>query len=394
MFAVLSSARKTALRACMILSTLALAACDPAMMPGASGGGSGPRVDSSQPVPVALLLPRSDQGAGAVARSLENAARLAIADLDGVEIDLRVYDTGGNPQQAASQAQAAVDGGARIILGPLFAEAANAAGVAVSDEGVNILAFSNNTSIAGGNVFVLGQTFRTTANRLMGYAAGQGRNRVLIVHPENVEGQFGRNAIQAAAAANGVTVAGVESFAFSEQGVVSAVPRIRSTASVASADSVFLTSTAAGALPLLLQLMPETGISPASTQYIGLARWDVPPQTMSLPGAEGGWFAIPDPARSAAFASRYQAAYGASPHPLAGLAYDGIAAVGSLAASGRADAFGRGALTQGAGFEGTGGIFRLRADGTNERGLAVATIRNRQVAVIDPAPRSFGGAGF
>jgi hypothetical protein len=33
-------------------------------------------------------------------------------------------------------------------------------------------------------------------------------------------------------------------------------------------------------------------------------------------------------------------------------------------------------------------------NGTNERGLAVAQIRGNQVVVIDPAPRSFGGAGF
>ncbi len=393
MFDILHPARKTALRAAFILSSLGLAACDPAMMTG-TGGDSGPRVDASEPVTVALLVPQSDQGAGAVARSLENAARLAIADLEDVRIDLRVYDTGGDPQQAAAQARAAVDGGAQIILGPLFAEAANAAGVAVAQDNVSVLSFSNNTSIAGGNVFVLGQTFRGTADRLMTYAAGQGRERVVIVHPENVEGQFGRNAIQAAAAANGVTVAGVESFPFTEQGVVSAVPRIRSTSSTANADSVILTSTAAGALPLLLQLMPEAGIDPASTQYMGLARWDTPPQTTSLPGAEGGWFTISDPARTAAFFARYQAAYSASPHPLAGLAYDGIAAVGSLLATGRSDALSRARLTQGAGFEGTGGIFRLRADGTNERGLAVATIRNRQVAVIDPAPRRFGGAGF
>jgi hypothetical protein len=51
-------------------------------------------------------------------------------------------------------------------------------------------------------------------------------------------------------------------------------------------------------------------------------------------------------------------------------------------------------LTQGAGFRGASGIFRLRADGTNERGLAVATIRNNQVVLLEAAPQAFGGAGF
>ena len=34
--------------------------------------------------------------------------------------------------------------GAKIILGPVYAEAANAAGIAAARKGVNVLAFSNN----------------------------------------------------------------------------------------------------------------------------------------------------------------------------------------------------------------------------------------------------------
>jgi len=38
-------------------------------------------------------------------------------------------------------------------------------------------------------------------------------------------------------------------------------------------------------------------------------------------------------------------------------------------------------------------VFRLRADGSNERGLAIAEIRNQRVSVLSPAPRSFAGGG-
>ena len=40
------------------------------------------------------------------------------------------------------------------------------------------------------------------------------------------------------------------------------------------------------------------------------------------------------------------------------------------------------------------GVFRFLPDGTNERALAVAQVRNGQAVVIDPAPRNFGGFGF
>jgi len=125
-----------------------------------------------------------------------------------------------------------------------------------------------------------------------------------------------------------------------------------------------------------------------------LTRWDIPSATLSMPGVQGSWFALPDPARSAQFRARYSNAYGEAPHPIAGLGYDGIAAIGALVKAGKSNALTKAALTQGSGFSGVYGVFRLRPDGTNERGLAVAQIQNNQVVVIDPAPRSFGGAGF
>ena len=257
-----------------------------------------------------------------------------------------------------------------------------------------MLAFSNNTTIAGGNLYVLGSTFQSSADRLVGYANRAGKNRIVVVHAQDVAGQLGKNAIQTAIARQGGSLAASIDYPLSQQGVVAAVPRVKAAVDNTGANAVFMTSPSAAALPLLTQLLPEAGVSAATTQYIGLTRWDIPRQTLDLPGVQGGWFALPDPNRSAAFSSRYNAAYGSSPHPLAGLAYDGIAAVGALVANGRSRPFSGASLTQGSGFQGATGIFRLRPDGTNQRGLAVATVRNRQVVVIDPAPTGFSGAGF
>lgn len=391
MFAVLTPARKVLWRLVALLSILWLAACQTV-----TTGGGGPRINPDDAVPVALLVPRGggNPGDDVLAQSLENAARLAIADLDGVAIDLRVYATGGNAAQAQQTAKQAVSDGAKIILGPVYAESANAVAVAVAPRNVNVLSFSNNTTIAGGNLWVLGPTFQNTADRLVNYATAQGKSRILVVHSSDVAGQLGNQAIQQAISTAGATLAGTVSHEFSQQGVVNAVPQIVSTARGNAADAIFMTANSAGALPLLSQMLPEAGLGPDVAQYIGLSRWDIPAQTLDLPGVQNGWFAVPDPQKSAAFRSRYEAANGSAPHPIGSLAYDGIAAIGALVKNGQSNALSGAALTQSAGFQGTGGIFRLLPNGTNQRGLAVATIRNRQVVVIDPAPRAFGGAGL
>lgn len=393
MFAFLASARKALTRGVFLSGALALAACQPISIGGGTSGG-GPEIDTSVPVPVALLVPKSSGSAGTIATSLENAARLAIADLTSVKIDLRVYDTGGSTEQAVALAQKAVAEGAQIILGPLFADAANAAGNAVAGQNVNVLSFSNNASIAGGNVFVLGPTFENTANRIMGFAKRQGKTKVLIAHPNNVEGEFGRNAVQQAASRNGLAVASVNGFEFSQTGVVAVVPQIKAAMDSTGADTLVLTSNSAGALPLLAQMLPEAGVSPLNVQYAGLARWDVPAQTLELPGLQNGWFAMPDQGMIQNFQARYTQAYGTAPHQLAGLAYDGIAAIGALVEAGDKKALTIDALTQGAGFQGVAGAFRLRPNGTNERALSVAMVRDKQVVIIDPAPTKFSGAGY
>lgn len=391
MLSAIRRARKSLARLLVVIPAVILAACVPG---GGPATGTGPKVDSSAPIPVALLVPGgSGQASDALlATSLENAARLAMADLNGVTIDLRVYQTGGNPAQAQAMASKAIDEGAKILLGPVFAQEANAAGVAAAARGVSVLAFSNNTDIAGGNVFVLGPTFENTARRLAGHAVRQGKNRIMIVHDKNTAGELGKAAIQKGVAGAGGTVVAVSSYEFSQSGVSGAAPAIVKTAKDTGATALFLTADTAGALPLLSQALVDNGVDKSTTRFLGLTRWDIPSATLSLPGVQGGWFAMPDPALFAQFQSRYQAAYGETPHPIAGLAYDGIAAIGALARSGKD--LGPAGLTQGAGFVGVTGIFRLRADGSNERGLAIAEIRNSQVFVIDPAPRSFSGAGL
>jgi len=381
-------------RAVIVMATAAmvLSACQ--ITPAGLAGG--PAVDPRKPVTVALMVPggTADQGRQVLASNLENAARLAIADLQGVQIDLRVYQTGGDPARAAQLAAQAVTDGAKIIVGPLLAAEATAVGAAVAGAGINVLSFSNNPSAAGRNVFLLGPTFENTASRLMSFAASQNKGRVLLVSEQTPAGQAAETAVRAAAARTGANLAATQSYAFSQQGVVDALPRITAAARSSGAQTILVTAGSEGALPILAELLPQNGLSPVQFQYAGLTRWDVPAATLNLRGLQGGWFALPDPALTARFDARYAASYGAAPNPVAALAYDGIAAVGALLRQGGAEALSAARITQGQGFAGVNGVFRFRADGLNERGLAVAQVREGQSVVISPAPRSFAGGGF
>ena len=392
MFARMTPARKSLRRITALAALTFLAACGAVVVP---GGDVGQRVSPGATVPVALLVP---SGSGQpsdelLAANLENAARMAIADLNGAEIDLRVYSTAGNPAIAADAATRAVNDGAKVILGPLYAEAANAAAVAVAGRNVNVLAFSNNPSVAGGNLFILGPTFSNTANRLAQFGTRRGLSRYLVVHGENVQGQVGRDAILNAVSANGGQVVGTLSYPLTQQAIFDAAPSITSAAQSAGADVVFTTAGPESDLPILATALRDRGLSNAETPLMGITRWDTIPQILAQPGVQNGYFALPDALRASIFETNYSANYGQRPHPLAGLAYDGIAAIGALVANGDGSLT-RSALTQAQGFQGTTGVFRLLPNGMNERALAVATVRNNQVVILEAAPRRFGTGGL
>src|SRR5689334_14398442 len=80
-------------------------------------------------IKVGLLLPLSGSGnAGAAGVSMRNAAELALSEFNNPNIQLLVKDDGGSPQGAQQATQQALDEGAEIILGPLFAASVTQAG--------------------------------------------------------------------------------------------------------------------------------------------------------------------------------------------------------------------------------------------------------------------------
>jgi hypothetical protein len=242
---------------------------------------------------------------------------------------------------------------------------------------------------------ILGDTFANTADRLVGYAAAQGKRSFAALVRADAAGNVAAAAIESAAKRYGSSYVGVARYELSTESAIAAISASKSLLQQSGATALVMDADAAGALPVFAQMMPEAGLSSANTQFIGLTRWDKSADAVRAnTGFQGALFSLPDTSASASFDQRYAAVYGTKPHLLAGKAYDGMRAVGTLLATGSSDAFTRSKLTRGAGFSGANGVFRLLSDGTTQRALAVATFRDGQVVVLDPAPRSFGGAGF
>jgi hypothetical protein len=146
-------------------------------------------------------------------------------------------------------------------------------------------------------------------------------------------------------------------------------------------------------LPTIAPMLAYNNINTQQIKLLGTGGWDYP-NIGQEPALDGAWFAAPDPAGWRDFSARYAKTYGAGPARIASLGYDAVSLAVSLSGGPQGQRYTPENLTRASGFAGADGLFRLRADGTSERGLAVLEVKRFGPQVLDPAPSGFATAEF
>lgn len=385
-------------------AAFALSACSSTMFGGGDRAGSDfATTKTNEPVSgevlgngsvrVALLVPLSATGnAGQIATTMKNAADLAIREFQTANIQVLVKDDRGTPDGARAAATEAIAQGAELILGPLFAQSVTAAAAVAKPANVPIVAFSSDVSAASKGVYLLSFLPQSDVDRIISYAASQGKRSYAALLPGNAYGTVVEAALQRAVANAGGRIMGIERYALDKISMQEKATNIAGLVKSGTVDSVFMPD-AGDAAPFLGQVLAANGVKPDQIKLLGSGQWD-DTRIAAESNLNGAWYPAPDNSGFNAFAKRYQAAFGSAPSRTATLAYDATSLAAGLAARFGAERFSEQILTNPSGFIGLDGAFRLLANGTNDRGLAVYEIDHGQAKLVSPAPRSFtkGGA--
>ncbi len=342
-------------------------------------------------VKVALILPVSAGGnAGLAGQAMRNAAEMALAEFNAPNVQLLVKDDAGNTDAARQGAQQALDEGAAIILGPLFAQAVSAVGQVARGRNVPVIAFSTDTNVASRGVYLLSFLPESDVARIVQYAGSAGKRSYGALIPDNPYGTVVEAAFRQDVARRGGQVVAIERYPHDKAGMAGPIKNVAQAA--ARVDAIFIPDSG-DVLPDVVQALAASGANPKKVQLLGTGLWD-DPRIYSVPALDGGWYAAPDSAGYRNFAQRYRARYKQDPVRTATLAYDAVALIAALVKTQGPQRFSPETLTNPSGFSGIDGLFRFRADGTNERGLAVLRVTPSGAQVISPAPRSFGSSGI
>jgi branched-chain amino acid transport system substrate-binding protein len=342
-------------------------------------------------VKVGLILPLSGSGsAGVAATSMRNSAEMALAEFNSPDISLLVKDDGGSASGAQQAAQQALDEGAEIILGPLFALTVGPVGQVARSRGVPVIAFSTDANVAARGVYLLSFLPETDVDRIIGYAATQGRRSFAALVPDNAYGTVVEAAFKQQVARRGGRVVALERYPL-DKGQMQGPVRNVANAAGKGADAIFIPD-GADAVSTVVQGLISSGIDTKRVQLLGTGLWD-DAQIFANPTLDGAWYAGPDSTGFRNFSGRYRSRYGQDPVRTASLAYDAVALVAALVKTQGKDRFVESTLTNSSGFTGIDGLFRFRPDGTNQRGLAVMRVSPTGGQVISAPPKAFGGSG-
>ncbi|QZH74829.1 MAG: penicillin-binding protein activator [Erythrobacter sp.] len=376
------------------LGSMLLAGC--AVIPGGdagpmdSGSAAGPapvNVPSADVLPtddgrhrVALLVPLSGTNAD-VGQSIANATTMALLDTGAQNLRITTYDTNGGAGAAASRA---VSDGNRLILGPLQRDDVGAVLAQARPADVPLITFSNDTTAARSDVFVMGHIPEQSVERAAQFAMAQGARNFAALAPRGDYGSRALASLEASVAAGGGRVVAVERYDRTGTSIVGAADRLRAAGGY---DTVLIADSADLAVQATLRLKDAGDALPS---IIGTELWSREDALTRSSVMRGAWFAAVADERYRQFAESYSSRFGNEPYRIATLGYDAVLLTLRMTRDwepGRR--LPAGLLTGEGGFLGLDGPVRFLDNGLGQRAFEVRQIGNGVFTVVDPAPTGF-----
>lgn len=378
-------------------------------------------ISNSESFRVGMLLPLSGPAAKH-GQGLRNAAMVALEDVNNPNLIVQFYDSKGTPEGARTAIKNAIAQKADVIVGPLMSAEVQAIANETIYQGVPVIAFSTAQEVLQPTVYTMGLLVEEQVNRIITYAAEQGRRQFALLIPDNSTGNAVAKAAFKAAQKNNVTVTTVgyyhpDTSDFS--GIIkemtnynmrhSAVVRKKAElaalaqkgdASASRELKQISTKEGIGDIGFDAVLIPESGAKLTAAismfayydaaypdvRFLGTSVWETG-KFNNETAIVSSWYPAISRVHSAYFARKYNAVFNERPSSLYSFAYDAIALTNQL--SRQAPENINKAITKPEGYLGINGAFRFFEDGTNQHSLDILEVRPAGDVVVDAAPKNF-----
>ncbi len=342
-------------------------------------------INGNQTINVAILLPLSGRNA-ALGESMLQAAQMALFEINNPNLNLVPRDTNGTSSGAAQAAQSAIQDGAQLILGPVFADSVRAVKPIARQQNINVIAFSTDQTLADRNTFLMGFMPATQASDIAAYAVRNNLRNVSVITPRDTYGNIVTTAFENALRRNGGSINQIIRYTPNDPDLGSNIAAMSS-----DIDAVFMPA-GANETRAINDYLDQNNMPVSNVKRLGTGLWDTP-QILQNNAMNGAQFAGPSMRNQLYYKQKYNGIYGQDPVRIASLAFDATALSATLIQNaqrrGLQNAFSTSAITDRNGFAGTDGVFRFNSNGLVERKLSILEIQNGTTIEAAPAATQF-----
>ena len=331
---------------------------------------------------VGLLLPLSGPHKK-LGKGMLQAAEMALFEANHSSVTLVPQDTAQGAHQAALKA---LDEGAEVLLGPIFATEVESVKPLLNARSVNLISFSTDQNVADKRTFILGFLPSQQIERVVLFAKQKGGlSKMAALIPDDPYGRQVAQTLKQLEAQGDIQLLGISHYTKGDlldgnpgnERIVEEVELYKK----AGLEALIVPEGGENLTHLVRILKPMFPL-----KLLGSGQWDGPGTLRhASAGLEGSLFASPLSQERQNFETRFQKAYGSQPPRIATLAYDATALAISLADRGHTVQN----IAFSEGFSGVDGLFRLTPAGLNERALAIMEVTAEGLKPMSPAPEGF-----
>ncbi len=341
----------------------------------------------------ALLLPLTGE-ATSMARSVQNAAELAVQELQRQNLNITIIpiDTKGTEGGAQLALEKAVDENVDIILGPMFSETTRAIANTAKERGIPLVSFSNDITLTEEEVYVFGYNPREQVQRVVEYAYSQGIREFALLAPEGEFGDAVSDEIKESLKRRNIRASRMELYESTGEDLSPSIQRLTfidpSLPPPKPRSEALVIPEGGRNLLTLVARLYRRGIQNEHFQLLGTMAWDNE-VVIGEPRLEGSWFATTSPLKQNKFNNLFRDSFGYEPIQISSLGYDAVMLAATVAKQAEDARFTEEAMQDVSGFVGADNLFRFNREKIAERTLSVVEIQNGRLEVLDPAPTVF-----
>ena len=348
-------------------------------------------------IKIALLLPigAKDNNLSKLGKSLRDAAFLAKEDLGNNLLEINTYDTYGLTQKGVLAYNLALEEKNEIIIGPFLSSVTTEIINQFSFNTLNILSLSDDPTIVGRKIFILGDTIVNRASNLIQYAINDNNYRFALIGPVGDNNDQINSIISNKILMKG----GVITFSSYYSNDISAISDlaqdVKNKIIQTSTDIIIFTGEPDKRMSHLAAELADITVNKKNKgiQIMGLTHWENSASILSEPALQKAWFTMPDQRFRSFYEDKFIKKFGYIPHPRSNLAYDAVASLGVIHKNlnnDRNDYFDKfNGLFNRNGFIGIDGIFRFNNDRIAEKELSIIQLISGKPKILKQAKNRF-----